>query len=68
MKTDYFVHDEVYKTRKAAGFPGWADVETLQSNLATLTAEFHANCPFDSGQVLELGCGAGDLSIWLADR
>ncbi len=68
MKTDYVLHDRQYQKRRAAGETGWADVKTITDNLAklgmTLTADYFPK----SGRVLELGCGAGDLSLELAAR
>lgn len=68
MRTNYIGHDELFKLRKAKGWPGWADEETLQSNLQTLQEEFSHDFVPASGQLLELGCGAGGLSLWLSTR
>lgn len=72
MKTNYLAHDAEYKRRKLKGYPGWADQETLASNLRTLESEFTAHGSLlrnlSGNHALELGCGAGDLSIWLATR
>ena len=67
MKTNYFGHDAAYQTRRADGYPGWADEQTLQINLETLERELSTHYPERGGRALEIGCGAGDLSIWLAE-
>ncbi len=68
MKTNYLGHDAAYIARKSKGFPGWADEVTLQRNIATLEREFFAVSETAFSRVIELGCGAGDISIWLKRR
>ncbi|MGZ3770826.1 MAG: class I SAM-dependent methyltransferase [Bdellovibrio sp.] len=63
------LHDEKYRIARAAGLPGWGGVERI-SNLEKMIEErFFAfsNVP-SSGRLLELGCGAGNLSIELAKK
>jgi SAM-dependent methyltransferase len=57
-----------YQQRKAAGCPGWSSEASylqMQATLLNLLAE-----PFapKSGRALELGCGAGNTALWLAER
>lgn len=66
MKTNYIGHDELYKLRKAKGWQGWGDAETIKSNLRTLDEELRRDFVPNSGRVLELGCGAGGISLQLA--
>ena len=61
MKTDYIAHDEEYKRRKAEGRPGWQDRDTLEE-------AFQSEHVPEGGPALELGCGAGDLTLWLAGK
>lgn len=68
MKTDYVLHDSVYQKRRAAGKPGWADADVVADNNAKLGVTLAADYYPKSGRVLELGCGAGDLSLELAAR
>ncbi len=68
MKTNYIGHDELYKLRKLKGWSGWADNATVQSNLRTLQEEFGQGFVPTFGRVLELGCGAGGLSLWLSTQ
>ena len=66
MKTDYAAHDEEYIRRRAQGRPGWQDEETLTNTLAMLEESLHADYVPKGGRLLELGCGAGDITLWLA--
>ena len=68
MKTNYIGHDEIYKTRKAEGRPGWQDADSLKETLATLEEELKAEHAPKSGKLLELGCGAGDFTLWLVAK
>lgn len=68
MKTDYIGHDEAYKKRKAEGRPGWATAEVAQENIATLEEVLQAEYVPKSGKLLELGCGAGNITLWLAEK
>lgn len=68
MRTNYFGHDKQYQKRKAEGHPGWETAEVIRENLAALAAMLAAWRVPGSGKLLELGCGAGDLSLWLAQQ
>lgn len=68
MRTDYFAHDRQYQLRKAAGSPGWGSAADIAENTGHLAAALAAGRIPPSGRVLELGCGAGDISLWLAER
>lgn len=68
MKTDYILHDRQYQKRRAAGETGWADVETIADNNTKLAVTLAADYYPKHGHVLELGCGAGDLSLELVAR
>jgi len=69
VKTDYARHDEVYKQRLAAGAAGWdpspEGYEEHTSKIAAVLAEGRAP---KSGRLLELGCGAGNIGLWFAER
>ena len=66
--TDYLTHhEELYRERRASGrYSGW---ETGYANAKADLIRFLRNgrAP-TSGRVLEIGCGAGNLTIWLAQR
>ena len=68
MKTCYIAHDELYRERRAEGRPGWQEAETLMETIAVLEDVFQAEHVPKSGRLLELGCGAGDLTLWLAGK
>jgi 2-polyprenyl-3-methyl-5-hydroxy-6-metoxy-1,4-benzoquinol methylase len=62
-KPDYASHDEAYQKLKARGTQGWSSAEEYEEmleaiNEALLNRPAHRN-------VLELGCGAGNLSLLL---
>ncbi len=68
MQPLYFGHDGEYQKRKAAGYAGWEVSEEVAKNLADLEAGFsQAHMP-KGGELLEIGCGAGDLALRLAER
>ena len=63
------LHDEKYKAARTAGLPGWGGVDRVSKLPQMLEQRFFAfaGAP-SSGNLLELGCGAGNLSIALSDR
>jgi ubiquinone/menaquinone biosynthesis C-methylase UbiE len=69
VRIDYASHDGTYKRYKAAGAVGWDQTDAAyrerEAALATVLANGHAPA---GGKLLELGCGAGNMSIWLAKR
>ncbi len=67
MKTNYGGHEGAYKKRKAKGIAGWDTAEGVQETIALFTKVFQAEYVPKSGKLLELGCGAGDTALWLAE-
>lgn len=66
IRTDYAIHDASYlRKRKQPDFAGWNTVQGTHDNLADL-AKWIGDRPV--GRILELGCGAGDQSLWFAER
>ena len=69
MKTNYVGHDRVYQKRRAQGKSGWdasdAPYEESKQRLSQLLAEGHAP---KTGRFLELGCGAGNMTVWFAAK
>ncbi len=63
------VYDKAYRQRRAAGWPGWDAEESEYENSKALlmTVLEDLRLP-DGAQVLELGCGAGNISLWLAEQ
>jgi len=68
MRTHYIGHDGIYQRHKASGQTGWETAKVVEENLTSLAAALQAVHIPRSGTVLEVGCGAGDLSLWLAAR
>lgn len=63
------LHDDKYKAARAAGLPGWGGENRITKLPQMLEERFFsfAEAPL-SGKLLELGCGAGNLSIVLSNR
>jgi len=68
MKTDYFAHDKAYQNKKAQGDPGWDSQEQLNEDISGLEELIREGYIPDRGKFLELGCGAGNITIWFAKR
>ncbi len=66
MRTHYLGHDNEYRKRRAAGQPGWDTAEVIAENIAALADALTPDYVPKMGRALELGCGAGDLTLWLA--
>jgi ubiquinone/menaquinone biosynthesis C-methylase UbiE len=67
-RVDYAAHEQAYQRYRAEGRAGWdtaaGTARTLQEWEHVLASEHVPT----AGTALELGCGAGDLSLWLAQR
>lgn len=63
------LHDEKYKKAKSNGLPGWGSLERVSQLSQIIEDRYfgYSKAP-TSGQLLELGCGAGNLSIALAKK
>jgi 2-polyprenyl-3-methyl-5-hydroxy-6-metoxy-1,4-benzoquinol methylase len=68
MKTCYIGHDQHYQQRKAEGLPGWGTSEQFTADIAILSDLLQTESLPGAGTVLELGCGAGNISLWLAEK
>lgn len=66
MKTNYFLHDQRYRNLRLTDNPGWDNAATLAKTLAHWKARLSAPYLPKQGAVLELGCGAGDLTLMMA--
>ena len=69
MKTDYAAHERLYRRHRDKGFAGWSEAD---SNYAQWQADCEAilsrgNAP-STGRLLDLGCGAGNMTVWFARR
>lgn len=62
-------HDEKYLEAKAAGLPGWVGNDRIAQLPRMIEERFFAFADAPrQGKLLELGCGAGNLSIALAEK
>ena len=69
VRTDYKSHDGTYKRYKAQGGVGWDVTEAAyREREAALERILAAGRAPTTGRLLEMGCGAGNMSIWLARR
>ena len=68
MKTNYGGHEGAYKKRKKDGRAGWDTAEGTQETIALLEKVLQAEYVPKSGKLLELGCGAGDITLWFAEK
>jgi len=68
MKSHYFGHDAAYQYYKKSGRPGWSDEQTTRENIKELSTIIGRLQPLPGAKILELGCGAGNLSLELARR
>jgi SAM-dependent methyltransferase len=68
MRTNYIGHDLAYQRRRAAGEIGWGSAEDLAEHFASLEKVL-ARPEFPrAGRLLELGCGAGNVTIWFGAK
>lgn len=65
-RTDYAAHDARYRALRAAGADGWDSPEELAERAPELTWILEVLAPCAGKRVLELGCGAGNVAVWLA--
>lgn len=68
LKTNYIGHDAQYKRNKAEGMNGWNDEQDWKAWKKAL--EYLCKDPVfpKSGKLLELGCGAGEVSLFFAEK
>ena len=66
-KTNYEAHDEEYQRRKASGLRGWDDDEDEIEKLRDEVLSMVNSAEIKTGSLgLDLGCGAGNVAIFLA--
>lgn len=61
MKTWYEGHDDAYKKKKSSGEVGWATPQETEENDRILKPLLKSHVS-QTSKLLELGCGAGDLT------
>jgi ubiquinone/menaquinone biosynthesis C-methylase UbiE len=68
LKTNYIGHDAQYKRFKAEGMNGWNDEQDWKAWEEALE-DLCKDLVFPkSGKLLELGCGAGEVSLFFAEK
>ena len=65
-KTNYPDHDRKYRQFKKEGRAGWRTEDGYKKDKPFWENVFAHDCIPKSGKLLELGCGAGNLTVWLA--
>jgi hypothetical protein len=66
LPVDYGAHDAAYRKLREGGAIGWSSDEDYVDMLALIAPALPPAGPDSSPRVLEIGCGAGNLSILLA--
>ncbi len=67
MKTNYSGHEEAYRRRRDDGQVGWdGTLEAYAEREIVLTKVLAQGLAPASGRFLEIGCGAGNVSLWFA--
>lgn len=69
LRTDYESHEELYGRRKGdPSFEGWSDEADAREKRVKLVRTLTSEAIPADGRVIDLGCGAGDYSVVLAER
>ncbi len=71
LPPDYFSHDQAYQSRRARGALGWESADStvyadMLSHVVPMLPSLPAASPDLAPKVLEIGCGAGNVSVQLA--
>lgn len=71
LPPDYFSHDQAYQSRRARGALGWESADStvytdMLSHVVPMLPSLPAASPALAPKVLEIGCGAGNVSVQLA--
>ncbi len=71
MKIDYSSRRdfaERFKERKAEGKPGWVDEDSYNAKAARIEKFLARHDVPRNGRFLELGCGAGNITLFMAEK
>jgi SAM-dependent methyltransferase len=69
MRPFYEIHDDYYKNNKKNGWTGWREKqEAVDKNTSILERVFAYPYVPKKGNLLELGCGAGNITLWAAKK
>ena len=67
LKTNYIGHDSVYQRLKSEGAYGWTTEDDQTQTVHPRILQAIARLAIPPGSpILDLGCGTGDIAIWLA--
>jgi len=68
MEKNYPLHEQAYKKNKETGRSGWDTAEGAAQTLKDIAHHYaKADMPI-YGSLLDLGCGAGENSVWFAQQ
>lgn len=69
IKTDYGGHERAYRTFQRTGVVGWdGSGQAYLERQINLLPEIEGPYAPRAGRLLELGCGAGNMTLWFAAR
>jgi len=68
MRTWYEGHDRAYQKCRAKGQVGWDTTEGYKEFQILAEEVFHFATLPKHGKLLELGCGAGNMTLWFAEK
>ena len=66
--TQYKAHDKSYAHKREQGRLGWDAEEEHLKKIALLTKLLQLPIVPKSGKILDIGCGAGEISFWLEQK
>jgi len=61
-------YNERYRERKEAGCPGWADEKSYKKKRATIEKVLKLHLFPQNAKFLELGCGNGNITLFMAGK
>jgi ubiquinone/menaquinone biosynthesis C-methylase UbiE len=69
LRTSYAGHETAYKRRKQQGYSGWdRSPESYDQFRDLIEKTLSKGTAPTTGRLLEIGCGAGNMALWLAEK
>ncbi len=68
LRTDYTLHDQAYLNRKRSGHVGWDSADIIENSIRQMNSLLGMLDLPKRATVLDVGCGAGNLSFWLESK
>ena len=69
MRTNYVGHDATYQRYRSEGAVGWDQTDAAyREHESALDGVLGAGLAPKTGRLIELGCGAGNITVWLSAR